>query len=351
MSNISKRSIDCGSCYGEITEYTITNKCGVEVKLIDIGAAIHSISVPDKCGDMRDVTLGFKEYRSYFGDGAALGKSVGRYANRVGNSRFTLDGKEYHLTKNHGEHHIHGGVKGFQNVIWNSEVVDDKVVFTYHSADGEEGYPAPLTVEALYHLTEENELHITYRATTPEKTIINLTNHTYFNLNGEGRGNILNHEMQLNADNYLPTCTTQIPTGEIISVVNTPMDFTTAKTIGRDIDNDFEALKIGRGYDHCWLINNYKKGVITPAAELYSSDSGIMLQILTTQPAVQVYSGNWLDGCGVSKMGSDHINRGGVAIECQNYPDAINKPHFPNSILSKGEEYNETIIFKFSGEF
>lgn len=328
--------------------YTMQNSNGAQVKLINIGAAIVSVIVPDKVGAMRDVSLGFKMFDKYIGDGAGLGKSIGRYANRIANGKFSLDGKEYTLATNNGPNHLHGGPTGFQNRIWSSRVEGDRVVFNYVSAADEEGYPSELGAEAVYDFNDENELEITYYASTDGKTIVNLTNHAYFNLNGEGNGDIHSHYLKLNASNFLPTDDTQIPTGEIAPVAGTPMDFTSSKQIGSDIDADYEPLVIGHGYDHCWVIDNYKKGIMAPAAELYSTESGICLEISTTQPGAQVYTGNWLTGCGLSKAGKEHLNREGVAIECQNFPDAPNKPNFPSAVINKGEVYEEHIIFKFS---
>ncbi len=297
---------------------------------------------------MRDVSLGFKMYDKYINDGAALGKSVGRFANRIANGRFTLDGVDYQLATNNGVNHLHGGPTGFMNRVWNSRVETNRVVFNYVSVAGEEGYPSELGVEAVYDWSDENELEITYYASTDGATIVNLTNHNYFNLNGEGSGDIHSHTLKMYADKFLPGDETSIPTGELADVKGTPMDFLEAKEIGRDIDADFEPLKIGRGYDHCFVVNNYAKGELRPAAELYSAESGIFLEVSTTQPGAHVYTGNWLTGSGESKVGKQHQNRDGVAIECQNFPDAPNKPHFPSPVLRSGEVFEEHIIFKFS---
>ncbi len=330
--------------------YTMKNSNGAEVKLINIGAAIVSVVVPDNKGEMRDVVLGFKMYDKYIGDGAALGKSVGRFANRIAKGIFSLDGVEYKLATNNGVNHLHGGPTGFMNRVWTSRVETDRVVFNYVSAPDEEGFPSEMGVEAVYDWSDDNELEITYYASTNGATIVNLTNHVYFNLNGEGSGDIHSHQLKLYAESYLPTDDTQIPTGEFAPVAGTPMDFMESKAIGQDIDADFEPLKIGHGYDHCWAIDGYKKGEFHPAAELYSPESGIKLEVSTTQPGVQIYTGNWLTGCGISKVGVEHKNRDGVAIECQNFPDAPNKPQFPSPVIREGEVYEEHIIFKFSNK-
>lgn len=328
--------------------YTLTNKNGMSVKVINIGAAIVSISVPDKKGEMREVALGYQIPTDYLRDPAALGKSVGRYANRIAKGRFTLEGKEYKLAINNGMNHLHGGPTGFQFQVWEGIVENDFIVLKYVSAAGEEGYPGELTAEVAYRLSEENELELIYLAKSDATTIVNLTNHVYFNLNGEGSGDVFGQELKLNAANYLPIDNTQIPTGELAPVAGTPMDFTVAKTIGQDIKAPFEQLVIGKGYDHCWAINNYKKGTLTEAAELYSPESGILLQVATTQPGVQIYTGNWLDGTGKNKQGVEHQDYEGVAIECQNFPDSPNKSHFPSPVLKAGEKYEEHIVFSFS---
>lgn len=347
MKNIKSESV--AEINGkQVILYSITNNSGAKVELLNLGATIHSIIVPNKTGELLDVTLGFKDYRSYLNDGAALGKSVGRYANRIAKGLFSLDGVEYQLAINNGVNHLHGGPTGYMNRIWNSETDGENVIFSYTSADGEEGYPSMLIIQAIYNWSDDNTLTITYKATTDGATIINLTNHTYFNLNGEGSGDIHSHELKLNASRYLPTDETLIPTGELKSVSNSPMDFTSLKSIGKDIAKEFEPLKIGVGYDHCWVIDNVQSGELTQAALLKSENSGITLEISTTQPGVQVYTGNWLTGAGVAKCGKDHVNRDGVAIECQNFPDAPNKPEFPSPILRKGDEYCEKIVFKFS---
>ncbi len=348
MIDISQEILGFTASNEAVVLYTMTNSSGAEVKLINIGAAIVSITVPGKDGVKRDVALGFKMFETYIGDGAALGKSVGRYANRIAKGKFSLEGVEYTLATNNGPNHLHGGPTGFMNRVWNSRVETNRIVFSYVSAPGEEGYPAELGVEAVYDWSEDNELEVTYLASSNGTTIVNLTNHNYFNLDGEGSGDIHAHTLKLYAENYLPTDDTQIPTGEFEPVAGTPMDFREHKELGKDIDADFEPLIIGHGYDHCWSIDGYSKGQMSKAAELYSAKSGILLEISTTQPGVQVYTGNWLTGCGESKVGAQHKNRDGVAIECQNYPDAPNKSHFPSPVLHEGEVYEEHIAFKFS---
>ena len=333
---------------GEITHFTITNKSGASVTLSTLGAGIVSIIVPDKDGVMADVALGYKDAASWIADGPCAGKIPGRFANRIALGHFTLDGKEYSLAINNGPNALHGGPEGFMNQIWDARVVgDNKVVMVYCAEDGEEGYPGNLTATAEYTWSDDNELTLRLGATTDAPTVINLTNHVYFNLDGEDSGTVLDHELKLNASRWLPTDPTQIPTGEIAPVEGTPMDFTSFKAIGRDINADFEALKIGKGYDHCWVIDGYEKGKLIPVAELKGPKSGRHLLVETTQPGMQIYTGNWLDGCPESISGHAYKDYDGVAIECQGFPDAPNKSQFPSPVLRPDEEYDETIKFTF----
>lgn len=326
--------------------YTMTNSSGAYVKLCNLGAAIVAIGVPDRDGKIGDVALGYPTWESYQNDGPAMGKSVGRYANRIAKGLFTLEGKEYHLAVNNGPNHLHGGPTGFQNRLWEPRVETDRVVFAYLSASGEEGYPGELAVEACYDWSEDCELEITYFAKSDATTIVNLTNHVYFNLKGDGCGDILDHTLTLNAARYLPTDGGSIPTGELAEVVGTPMDFLAPHTLGSRIGDDFEALRIGKGYDHCWVIDGYKKGVLAPAATLSCEQSGRTLKVSTTQPGIQVYTGNWLSGCPKGKVGA-YEDRSGVALECQSFPDTPNKPDFPTAVLNPGELYQERIIYRF----
>ena len=299
----------------DIKLYTLTNANGVKVQLSDIGAGIVSIVTPDRNGHLDDIVLGYPNATDYYGDGPCAGKTPGRFANRIANGRFKIDDKEYQLEINTGDgkHHLHGGSIGFANQKWASRINGESVVFTYLSADGEAGY-----------------------------------NHTYFNLKGEGNGNILDHNLRLNASRFLPATNELITTGEMASVANTPMDFTITKPIGRDIKEPFPDLINGKGYDSCWVIDGVAKDKLTLAAELSHEGVGRMVKIYTTQPGVQVYTGNWLSGCPRGKNGHIYEDYSGVALECQALPDSPNKPNFPSTFLRSGEEYNETIIFKFS---
>lgn len=328
--------------------YTMTNRSGASVAVTNFGASIISVIVPDRDGTMADVTLGYKEPTGYIGDGPNMGKSVGRFANRLANGVFTLDGKEYRLAQNNGINHLHGGLNGFANRIWESRVEVNRIVMTLHSPDGDQGYPGALSVEAVFDWDDDYTLEITYRAKSFAPTIVNLTNHAYFNLSGHNSGSVLNHSMQLNCSKWLPTDRTQIPTGEIASVAGTPMDFTTEKPIGRDIDTDYEPLKIGYGYDHCWMVDNWTEGHLYHVGTLSDPLSGRMMDIISTQPSVQVYTGNFLQGAPAGKDGAMYSNRDGIAIECQGLPDAPNKPMFPSSRLSPDDIYEHSIIYKFS---
>lgn len=332
---------------GEVTVVELVNKQGARVRLSSLGAGIVSIEVPDRDGKLRNVTLSYEDFaNAYYNDGPCMGKTPGRYANRIANGRFTLDGVEYQLAVNNGPNHLHGGPTGFQNQIWNTEVLPDgRVRFTLTSPAGHEAYPGTLEVACTYTFTDDNELAINYEATTDAATPINLTNHTYFNLHGVENGNGLVHNLKLAASKWLPTDSSLAPTGEIATVKDTPMDFTEMKEVGRDIKADFEALHFGKGYDNCWLLDN--PGTDTVAATLESPISGITLEVLTDQPAVQVYTGNWLDGCPKGLEGETFKDYDGVAIECQGCPDAPNHPNFPPQILRPGEVYSRNIVFRF----
>ena len=299
----------------EIFRYTLKNASGAYVQLANIGAAIVSVVVPDKDGKLGDVVLGYANPLDYFGDGPCAGKVPGRFANRIKDGKFTLDGVEYTLPVNNGPNHLHGGPQGFQNQVWDSRIEGNAVEFMYFSEDGEAGYPGNLKAVAHYEWSEENELKLILTAETDAPTVVNLTSHAYFNLDGETSGSVLDHKLELNASQYLPTDPTQIPLGEPADVAGTPMDFVEAKPIGRDIHADFEALKIGKGYDHCWLIDGAMPGQLSTCAELWAAKSGRKLEILTTQPAVQVYTGNWLKGSPKGKYGHEFEDYDAVAIE------------------------------------
>ena len=330
----------------EIFKYTITNASGAYVELGSLGAAIVGIHVPDKDGKLDNVVLNYPDAMSYMADGPCAGKCPGRFANRIALGKFTLDGVEYTLPVNNGPNHLHGGPDGFQNKVWDSRIVGDAVEFMYFSEDGEAGYPGNLKVVAHYVWTEANELELSFTAETDKATVVNLTNHVYFNL--DWKGDVLSHELRLNASEFLPTSDTLIPLGDSEPVAGTPMDFVNAKPLGRDIKADFPALVYGKGYDNCYVIDGAVPGQLQLAAELFSPVSGRALRVFTTQPGVQVYTGNWLSGCPAGPGGREYHDYDAVAIECQHYPDAPNHPDYPSCTLRPGEVYEESIIWAFS---
>lgn len=325
----------------------LINKNGASVMLTERGAGIVSIVVPDRNGVMGDVVLGYRDEESYLGDGPCAGKIPGRFANRIAGGCFTLDGREYQLVKNNPDYQLHGGPDGFSNRLWKAtQTSDTRVTFTLDSPDGDQGYPGAMHVEATYTWGDDNALTLEIKATADKPTVVNLTNHTYWNLDGEDSGSIFDHVLKINASRWLVTSEALIPTGELAPVEGTPMDFRTAKPIGRDIKADFPALHYGKGYDNCWVLDGQPG--LKLAAELSSETSGRRLEIWTDQPAAQVYTGNWLDGSPVSKSGRPYRDYDGVAIECQGFPDAPNHPDFPSCVLRPGETYSRTIIFKLS---
>ncbi len=331
----------------EIFKYTMENASGAYVVLGSVGAAIVEIHVPDRNGKLDDVVIGYPAAESYFADGPCSGKVPGRYANRIAKGHLELDGKVYELPVNNGPNHLHGGPAGFQNQVWESRIDGDSVEFMYFSKDGEMGYPGNLKVTARYVWTDENELELTFAAQTDAPTVVNLTNHVYFNLEGEGSGSVEGHLLRLNASEYLPTDDTLIPLGESVPVAGTPMDFVTEKEIGRDLHADFPAIRTGKGYDACWVIDGHAEGQLSEAAELSSPVSGRCVKVFTTQPGVQVYTGNWLNGCPAGKNGHTYHDYDAVAIECQHFPDSPNKADYPSTLLRPGETFEQAIIWAF----
>lgn len=333
---------------GEITHITLTNTHGASAVLSNLGAGIVEINVPDKSGDLANVALGYANPEDYFYDGPCMGKTPGRFANRIGHGRFSLDGIEHRLAVNCGPHHLHGGPEGFQNKLWNHTINDDgSVTFRHHSPDGEEGYPGTLDAEVRYTWTDGNSLRIDYKAVTDKGTVINLTNHTYWNMDGESSGSVLKHRLQLNSLKYLETDSTLCPTGKFIDVTDTPMDFTGNKEIGFDIEADFEPLKHGKGYDHCFLINAQGGEEISLAAIL-SGISGRKLKVFSSLPGIQLYTANWLtDSAPRGRSGTKYHDYDAVALECQMLPDSPNRPEFPSAVLRAGQEWIHTIIYQF----
>jgi len=327
---------------------TLKNANGVEVRIITYGATIVSIRVPDRNGRFDDVVTGFDSLDGYITRPRFFGAIAGRYANRIANARFTLDGKTYELAANNGKNHLHGGRRGFDKVVWKAAPFERNgspgVRLTYVSVDGEEGYPGTLTATLTYTLTTQNELALDYEATTDKATPINLTNHSYFNLAGDGRGDILQHLLQIDADRYTPTDETQIPTGELAAVAGTPFDFRRATAVGARIDADDEQIRRGKGYDHNFVLNG---SGFRHAARLVDPSSGRTMDVSTTEPGVQLYTGNNLDGSAVGKNGHAYGRRTSLCLETQHFPDSPNHASFPSTILRPGDHFQSRTVFAF----
>ncbi len=337
----------------QVEAFTLTNARGVEVKAITYGGIIQSLRVPDRSGRFGDIVLGFDSLDGYLKDHPFFGAIIGRYGNRIGKAQFTLNGQTYKLAANNGPNHLHGGVKGFDKVVWTGQVVDDKrgaaVAFSRTSPDGEEGYPGNLKVKVTYVLTDDNSLIVDYEATTDKATPVNLTQHSYFNLAGEGSGDILAHELAINADRYTPVDDTLIPTGELASVAGTPFDFRKPVAIGARINDGHAQIANGKGYDHNWVLNRKGAG-LQLAARVKEPKSGRTLEVQTTEPGIQFYAGNFLDGTIKGKGGHVYGHRTGFCLETQHYPDSPNQPKFPSTILQPGQTYRTSTVFKFGAE-
>jgi aldose 1-epimerase len=331
--------------------YTLTNTGGMEVAITNYGGIVVSIKAPDRSGKFADVVLGFDTFDAYLNNTPFFGALVGRYGNRIAKARFTLDGHEYHLAANDNGNTLHGGLKGFDKRLWNAKDVSTKEVpaleLTYLSKDGEEGFPGNLSVTVTYSLTPKNELKIDYAATTDKDTVLNLTNHSYFNLAGQGEGDILSHLMMINGDRFTPVDATLIPTGELKSVAGTPLDFRKPTAIGARIDADDQQIKFGRGYDHNFVLNR-KGGELILAARVTEPSSGRVLEVLTTQPGLQFYTGNFLDGTIHGKVGKVYPRRSAFCMETQRFPDSPNQPRFPTTVLKPGKHFQSTTVFRFS---
>lgn len=334
-----------------VERFTLTNAHGVEIRFTTFGATITSIRVPDRQGKTDDVTLGFDRLDEYLGEHPYFGSLVGRYANRIARGRFTLDGREYALAINNPPNHLHGGPGGLHHVLWSAEPrATGRSVgaeLTYTSRDGEEGYPGTVEVRVGYTLTDQDELVCHYRATTDAATPLNLTQHTYFNLAGEGSGDVLGHVVALHASRFTPVGDDLIPTGELEPVRGTPLDLTTPARIGARIGEDHPQLRHAGGYDHNWVIDG-EPGTLRAAASVYEPTSGRVLEVLTTEPGIQFYTGNFLDGSVTGKGGHVYHHRYGLALETQHFPDSPNQPSFPSTILRPGEEYRSTTVYRFS---
>lgn len=332
--------------------YRLTNANGMEITVLTYGGTIQSISVPDRDGTIANVALGFDNLDDYVAMSPYFGCITGRYANRIARGRFTLDGQEYELAINNDPNTLHGGDVGFDKKIWTVDSADaGSIVLSYTSPDGEEGYPGTLDVTVTYTLTDADEIQIDYNATTDAPTVLNLTNHSYFNLRGEGNGAILDHELMLNAPEFTPVDETLIPTGEITPVAGTPFDFTTAKAIGQDIrDASSEQILIGRGYDHNFVIDRsgVADGELALVAQATDPDSGRMMEVRSTEPGVQLYTGNFLDGTFAGTSGHVYRQTDAFCLETQHFPDSPNQPDFPSTVLEPGDEFTSTTVYAFS---
>jgi aldose 1-epimerase len=339
---------------GESVElFTFTRAGAPTIAITNLGGHIVSILAPDRAGGVADVTLGYRDFAGYLADTSYFGSIVGRYANRIAKGRFTLDGKTYTLATNNGPNALHGGPTGFQKRVWTPKVVSgpdgDALELTYVSKDGEEGYPGNLTARVVYSMRADGGLVLDYTATTDAPTVVNLTNHAYFNLAGEGEGTILGHEMQIEADAYTPVDATLIPTGELRPVAGTPFDFRKPVAIGARIDAPDEQLKAGGGYDHNFVLRG-EMGELRLAARAVEPKSGRVLEVLTTEPGVQFYSGNFLDGTVVGKSGKPYVRRGAFCLEAQHFPDSPNQPAFPSVVLRPGQTYRQTTVYRVTVE-
>ncbi len=332
----------------QVDLFILKNKNGCEARITNYGAKLVSLTMPDRDGELADVVLGYETLEGYINGSPSMGATQGRFANRIAGAQFVLNGITYHLTANNGRNSIHGGDKGFRKVVWDATPIStpdgEALELTYLSKDGEEGYPGNLQVKVVYTLTNENELKIDYTATTDKPTVLNLTHHSFFNLAGAGEGDILDHIIQINGNYFLPTDSEMIPTGEIRNVKGTPMDFTTPRRIGERINADDEQLKFAGGYDHCWVLGD--PGKLKLAATVFEPKSGRVMEVYTTEPGLQFYTGNSLKN-EKGKEGKIYQSRYGFCLEAQHYPDSPNKPHFPSTVLNPGEVYRQTTIYKF----
>jgi aldose 1-epimerase len=336
----------------QVDLYTLTNKNGVEVAITNYGGAVVSLKVPDRNGKLGDVVLGFDSVDGYVSNKSYFGAIIGRYGNRIAHAQFSLDGKTYTLLKNNGENTLHGGIKGFNKAMWSAKEIPAKggqaLELAYLSKDGEEGFPGNLHLRVVYTLTDLNELKIEYFATTDKKTVLNLTNHSYFNLAGPGSGDILGHILQIEADKFTPVDASLIPTGELPSVEGTPFDFRKPTAIGARVDSNDEQIKLGGGYDHNFVLRREAGDPISLAARVVEPTTGRVLEVWTTEPGVQFYTGNFLDGSARGKGGISYAKRSAFCLETQHFPDSPNQPRFPSTALSPGERYHTTTIYKFS---
>lgn len=330
--------------------YTLKNVNGIEITFTNYGQRLVSLHAPDKNGKFEDVVLGFATLKDFMKKRNFFGAVIGRYGNRIGKGIFMIGDTKYDLAINNGENSLHGGIKGFEAVVWKVDNFSkNSIAFSRTSPDMEEGYPGNLDVQVRYTLNQANELIINYKAISDKATVVNLTNHSFFNLKGEGNGDITDHVMMINADGYTPVDDGLIPTGKIDKVAGTPFDFNTPKTIGSDINSDFEQIKIGKGYDHNYVLNDTptNESGLKLAATVTEPFSGRTLEVYTSEPGVQFYTGNFMDGSDIGKTGKPYVFRGSFCLETQHYPDSPNKPNFPSTLLNPGEVYETTTIYKF----
>lgn len=349
--SIEKKTFGTLSSGEEVRLFTLRNSQGMQVGILDYGGIITSLMAPDKTGRYQDVVLGFENLADYETRNPYFGALVGRYANRIAGGRFSLAGKEYQLVQNNGNNHIHGGTKGFDKIIWNAKPIEfaDRVSLelSYTSKDMEEGYPGNLACIVTYTLTESNELQVTYRATTDKKTVVNLTQHSYFNLSGDFSKTILDHKLFISSDEFVPVNKELIPYGEYAAVAGTPFDFNNPKTIGSNIEDSHEQIAIGKGYDHSWVLKDYDSKIRKVASVLHP-ETGRFLEVFTTEPGMQLYTGNFLDGTLPAKDGGTYARRSGFCLETQHHPDSPNQPSFPSVVLEPGQTYRSETVFKFS---
>jgi len=347
QKSVARKPFGTGPQGKKVLIFTLSNRKGVQAQITNFGGKLVSLLVPDKKGEMADVVLGYSTYPEWEKGNPYFGATIGRYANRIALGRFELDGKVYQLATNNGPNTLHGGPNGFHNVVWDAkELKEGGVRFSYTSKDGEEGYPGNLKVQVTYLLSNENELTIKYSAKTDRATPLNLTHHSFFNLRGAGQGDVLGHRLMINADAFTPIDQTLIPTGELRSVSGTPFDFTTFRAIGERIDDDDVQLKHGSGYDHNFVVRG--DGQLRLAAVVEEPESGRKMEVLSTEPGMQFYSGNFLDGSDVGENGRPYGHRSAFCLETQHFPDSPNKSHFPNTILRKGEVFNSETVYRFS---
>ena len=351
LVNIDKKPFGVTKDGIDINQYILKNANGMQITVINYGGIITSWKAKDRDGSYEDIVLGFDNLSDYESSSPYFGALIGRYGNRIKEGKFSLDGVDYTLEVNNGENHLHGGVKGFDKVIWEveKEVKESSasLILRHISTDMEEGYPGNLDVKVIYTLTNDDELKVRYEAETDKKTIVNLTQHSYFNLSANLSRDILAHQITIDADSFLPVDKTLIPSGELRDVEGTPFDFRVPKRVGDDINKDYTQLTFGNGYDHCWVLNNQNEGVRF-VASAYDTLSGRSLEIFSDQPGIQFYSGNFLDGTLKSKDGGNYEFRSGFCLETQHYPNSPNQESFPSVILNPGEKYNTETIFRFS---